>query len=49
MALKGLRYVLLLSLVAATIWVAAGARTDAASDTVSPLPGENLCIHRSGS
>ena len=48
MAIKALRYVLLLSLSAAVVWLAGMACFGETSRATAPFPGASLCIHRPG-
>lgn len=46
MTLETLRTPLLLSLVAAVAWIAAGACLGDAPSSINPIAASNLCIHR---
>jgi len=48
MAIKGLRFVLLLSLTATVVWLLGVACFGEASHASVPFPNASLCIHRAG-
>ncbi len=48
MAIKGLRFVLLLSLAATVGWLLSAACFDETSHASAPFPNVSLCIHRPG-
>lgn len=46
MAIKGLRFVLLLSLTATVVWLVGAACFDESPRAIVPIPNISLCIHR---